>query len=1080
MAGATTSPIQAFSISKPVKIRNKTILDAAAKIGIYADPEILTAITADDPLDPLRDPIRLAKVKLGVSEPTLSVDFAGGGGTVSFSAAAGVHAGLGVYTQSAEMLKDIAALSGKGNQRIPLDAISFPDISAARYFAFYWGYDVSGSVNGSVALAPGAALNFGAEGARIRGFSVIRAYAENPPARTALVDLFGKSWMLPSQVNGIKDLQPGTWILSEVTGEFRANLGVNFGFDYNWVRSVKIEAAEVLQGDIGLKIQAGANAVFGMSASGRYVVIVGRDSLNPDEKVIRVRLNRLSQKGWNFAFNANLDLITSTGTLLPGQLDDFIAAILGVHGLQILEEVRRWTDPSRRLSDLAAAFLTDFAKNQVGEDFEQKFEEIREKVIGWFEKWDALPSKATSALWDAVRFDRDTVEGFIIQVKRLADPAAVGGELQSLLADVNFASTPIGKWLLAVLEKRILSAITNAPEADRIREAAQKTLDIIDGSLLDELKVFVEDKVGFPVIRKAVEENDFSSLTKLAQNKLAQFLGKNTPLDSEDLQQIRETVNRLLNRGEDLYRAGVKALNDTYKFSFEYAYSKTTTGMALLDVCFDFNANPNLGPELEKAIAGDFTGVLPAPGQPGLNGVTFKEAALTHNIQRQAHVRISLPYFTSETIHETSSLADYKLLSEEGNIYLYSLEADDEVRRVNKWQSSFSISLNLAVGSGREIRRYDKDGSGATIDYRFVQAVPDLRTAQLERFMDPISKLYFKSEFAGIGGADKPSVHEWAIALDKVFDGMGAPEDGLIGNSLISLDVSLPGDILLKWLKAPENKRDHVYMNMSRRFQSLLRLFVPFLYFQDPKKYETLGAAQPLLVYASLPITTSIKVSNGAIRLDTNKDLYWNWPDDSEQGDRLSLIRSSATAAKLTEVMNGVVGLLSNIPDLRGSARHYDPRDKLESVRSTVIRGQGKILLESLLYTEATIIDLAAKAGQDIAEFREAMDKAPEAVKALSEFGDKLTRIFNHKLKTVFNPDDPASKQILRSLGVLMFVEITEALDPLFEAQPTAALEVTVLKSGQVFPPEGFPDEITLGPHAISIRQRILDVGTTV
>ena len=73
MAGSTTSPIQAFSISKPVKIRNKTILDAAAKVGIYSDPEILTAITADDPLDPLRDPIRLAKVKLGVSAPIRSV-----------------------------------------------------------------------------------------------------------------------------------------------------------------------------------------------------------------------------------------------------------------------------------------------------------------------------------------------------------------------------------------------------------------------------------------------------------------------------------------------------------------------------------------------------------------------------------------------------------------------------------------------------------------------------------------------------------------------------------------------------------------------------------------------------------------------------------------------------------------------------------------------------------------------------------------------------------------------------------------------------------------------------------------------
>ena len=1069
-----------FPISKPIKIGGRTILTGTANIQVRADPQVIQALATNTKLPLELDPIRLTQVKLGLATGEQSVTFAGGAGNVSFSAGAGVQTGLGVYVKSADMLNDIADLSGQGAQRIPLDEIPFPEVQAARYFAFYWGYNVQASASGSVALGAGAAVTFGAQGSRNRGFAVIRAYKNNPRARSAVSDVFGRSWRLPSQISTVDDLQPGTWILSEVAGSFRANVGVNFGFDYNWIRSVKIDAKEVLQGDIGLKIQAGVSAAFGFNTSGRYVVVVGRDSLDPNEKMVRVRLSRLSQRGWNFAFNANLDLTTTTGTLLPKQLDDFVAAVLGVHGLQTLQEVRRWTDPSQRLSDLASAFLVDYAKNQLGEEFEQKFEEIRQKVIELFNKWDALPSKATSALWDAVRLKPDEVKGFVEKIKEFADPNTVNQKLEEAVADVGFASTPAGKWLLSVVEERLLSVVINRPEVEKVREAAQTTLDILDGKLLEELQDFVENKVGFPVVRKAVEDNDFDSLTDLLQKKLAGFLGKNTPLDGEDFQKVRTTVNRLLERGADLYEAGVKALNQTYKFSFDYAYSKQTTKTALLDVCFDFGANPNLGSELEKAIAGDFTAVLPGPGQPSLTGITFKEAALTHHIQRQAHVKISLPYFTQETIHNTSSLADYKLLSEDGNLYLYALDAEDQVIRKGKWESTLGVGLNLTAGAGSEIRRYDKDGSAATLDYRFIQALPGLRTTQLESLMNPLSRLYFPSEFAASSGvADKLSVNEWAIALDKVVDGQEAAEDGLIGDSLISLNVSLPGDTLLKWLSAPENLKDPVYMNMSRRFQTQLRRFIPLLYFQDPRKYADLGVAQPLLVYASLPITTSVRVSNGTVQLNTNEDLYWNWPDDSASGDRRALIFSSATRERLDAAMNKAVRELSSTPGLRKTAKFYDPDKNLESARATVLSSHGESLLKSLLFVEAELIVSAAKAGRDLAQFRAAVANPPEAVKELAEFGDKLTRTFNAKLRTVFKPKDRASKQLLRNLGLLMFAEVTEALDPGLEVKPTAALEIAVFKAGATFPPDGFPEEPTVPADALNVRQRVLEVGTT-
>jgi len=1075
MTGTETERIQTFSVSKPVTIGGRKILAASAEIVISADPKIVSALATDRPLDPSIDSVRINSVKLGVKRGRQSVDFITDRAKVSFPADAGVKAGLGIYTHYTEMLEDIAPFSGGWNRQIPFDDIPFPDIPASRYFAFYWSYGTEGSANGSIALAPGLVSDSDVHGARNRGFCVIRAYEENPPARTALRDLFGKSWVLPNQVHSVEDLQPGTWILSEVSGAFSARLGLHLGFDYNWIRSVKKDAAEVLEGDIGLKIQTGVKAAFSINADGQFMLIIGRESLDPKNRVIRVRLHRLSQKRWNVAFNASLNPAALSETLQSGRPDDFIAAILGIHGLQILDEIRRWTSPGRQTSGLAAALLVDFAQDQHGEEFERNFEKIRQTVIDWFEKWDSLPGKTASALWDIIRLDQDSIENFILWIRRLAHPETSDRALRILMEDVHFTSGPTGRWLLGMAESRIPGVITHWPEADGIRAAAQTTLDIINGKLLDVLRIFVETRVGYPAVLRAVRENNFESLVDLAKAKLAQFLGNNTPLDVEDFQKIRETIHKLTNRAEDLYRAGIEALEETFRFSIDYACSENVNQTALLDICFDFGVNPHLRPELEKAIAGNFTGVLPEPGQPALEGITIKDAVLTHRIQQQAHVGVRLPYLTSERQHRTTSLAGYEFLNENGNIYAYSLDAADELYDVARWKSILGICMSLALKE-RNIRRYDKDGSSSTINYRFVQAVPGLRTDQLEQFMDAISRIYFKHSFAEGSGTDKPSVHDWIMDLNRTVGRQPPNRDGLIGNSLMALNVRLPGEVLLSWLHAPQERESRAYMEMSRRFQSRLRHFIPLFYFQDPEKYTNIDAAWPLLVYASLPVTTSIKADKNSLHLNTDRDLYWNWPD--ERGDRRALVSSKDSADNLRQTLSGIVDILLSTPDLKRYAKYYDPATKRDTILSSVANNPGKRLMESLLFTEATIIESAMEAGRKIARLSIENVKVPETVGVLARFGSDLTQIFHTRLSTLFHPDDPASRHILKNLGLLMFSDITAALDPQFEVQPTAAFEITVLKDEQDFPPKGFPDSMKLRPDAVLARHRVLEADT--
>ena len=113
-----------------------------------------------------------------------------------------------------------------------------------------------------------------------------------------------------------------------------------------------------------------------------------------------------------------------------------------------------------------------------------------------------------------------------------------------------------------------------------------------------------------------------------------------------------------------------------------------------------------------------------------------------------------------------------------------------------------------------------------------------------------------------------------------------------------------------------------------------------------------------------------------------------------------------------------------------------------------------------------------------MARFRTASDPAA-AVEQLAEFGDKLTRTFNRKLTTIFPPSDRAARELLRNLGALIFVEVTKALDPALDTKPTAAIEITVLDADTPFPPKGFPDDPEITADAVSVRQRVLEMGAT-
>ena len=97
-----------------------------------------------------------------------------------------------------------------------------------------------------------------------------------------------------------------------------------------------------------------------------------------------------------------------------------------------------------------------------------------------------------------------------------------------------------------------------------------------------------------------------------------------------------------------------------------------------------------------------------------------------------------------------------------------------------------------------------------------------------------------------------------------------------------------------------------------------------------------------------------------------------------------------------------------------------------------------------------------------------------KALEALAKFGAGITSTFNDKLGGLFNPKD--NEQLLRNLGVQVFLEATRALgNGLADVQPTAMLDVRVLRGSEAFPPAGYIDQGLLGGDVkVGVAQRVI------
>ena len=1050
--GAVPLPSGPIKINKARQFLNKPFLaghgNATAGVGIdvraEGDAALLQAIAGDKPFPiPALGKIEMASISAHLAG---GVKLGDGGREVGFSGRAEASGRIGVYTTGSDAVKALD----------PEDAIvknfRIADEAGTCLVLMKWGYDITGSGKGSVALGGAGTVRFGVEGQRDADYSVIRRFSMSSGAQSCLKGALD-SWMLPSQFSSLDDLQPGTWIVAETDAAIGVSLGAQFGYNLNWLRQTSIGT---LTGDIGLKVQMGLNASLGFTASGLYAVVLSRPTAAP---IVRLAVHKLNKKGWDFALTASASVKAKAWNELTDEnknIYDFLAAAFGVHGAQLvddLKEVRSWVDPSTKIADRLSGFILSFAQERLaaaGIDPKTKFNEAHAKITGFLDQWEKLPHAASTALWSIV--DKATGDVDLADLRTWLNALATGGDLKGAilneLKEVDFFRSPRGKMLLGVAPK-ILGALEDAEQLKKIREAAATARDILDGKVLESLVKFVNKNLHLDKIRKL----NFNQLEGWAKSRLAKFLGA---LDEGKFLEIREAIDKVFDKAEEIYKAAQKALNQTYNFEFAASYKRTRTGEALLDMEFDLGdaAADGALALLKQAIAGDMNTVLTTPHPR----VKLNTASLTHGVERQTHVEVTLPFVSFKTTKVNEAFAKVEARDADGRVLLFSLAAKDEVTEVISKRSARDSQLALGIRLAAAQAGVRLHSESADYSYSLRQAVRNLPTSQARKQILGYAARYFEDTMT------EQAIDNWIDDLDTFIDAKEHNGSGVFGNTLLALDVSLSASVVQAWFEAPAQNKAPEYMEMSRAIQRSLRDLLPAYALSDPSVYvKDINAINPLLVWSSMPVSTTIKVDSGGqlIQVDRDTDTYWSIESPAEVR---AMVLAPETIQNLGLMLNRAAHAMrgSDDPKLIKRAKDFDnTRINRNAVLTGALSPSGLVVLASLCRFEREIINGARKAAVSLAGFHTA-DKPEEALKALEAFGSTITSTMNKEMAPLFGGS------AFRALGSLVFAEAAVALRKSGSPMPTPKAMMTVIVTGkdQPFDPEALlagslPENVT-------------------
>jgi len=851
-------------------------------------------------------------------------------------------------------------------------------------------------------------------------FAVIRAFEQEPRLRDALFSVLRNCRPLPL-VRTAEDLDPGTWLVAWRQGAILASGCATASYQLDWVRRI---GRGSIQGDLGLRLGPELGLRVGFQAEGEQIVVVHRAGRDPH---VRVQVGRMRQASGDIGVNLRASVDLDAASILPEKLDELAGAILGLLPSQVLAAVKQARDQA---NPVALSGWIEWLARRLG----TSKEEALQKLDAWLEQWDALPEALRDFLWsrgaDAPAGTSPALERDLIRLAE-ANVTAVRELLETATSRAGWEQSPLAAWVEAALQKSVGEVLDSDTDLASLPGVAQRFLAVFSSELLRHIQAYIEERVGVPALRRILEAGDVKALDEWLRQRLEWVLGP--AAGSGQLARVRELVEIARAKAEAAYRKAREALKRSYQLNFEYAWGQYRSQAALLDATFDLS-----DPEVESlfgcALSGDWRAVLARPHE----GIRLHQGILTHWVRRYSRIHWQLPYFEGTLDRWMEAFARMEVREEDGRLFCYRVEASDEVQMQGQWTSQLLLRGELLVRPvGGEDPRLDLPWR-----YRFRSATRGLRTLEFEERLRPLAPVYFPGLATATTGGHP--AREWAAALDRATEEVLCNGPGAIGDALMELEVELPARVAAAFFEPPAwEQARRVYMDMSRAVQRALRLIVPYCYFQDPHRYvgAEFAIAAAVLAYRCLPVSTSVEVRGDRLRLNTDEELYWDYRDRSE---RFAMLFNAGTAERLAVEMEKVRRVLEDRAELRRWAGQYDP-SQLGQLRRAAWEGPGAhLLVESLLRSEALVIEHVAEAARKLARFRQQARQDPgEAVAVLAGFAEQLAQAFHRRLNRLFGG------RLIRELAVMAFLEAARWLRPeLIEVRPAARLRVFVLKPG--------------------------------
>jgi len=430
---------------------------------------------------------------------------------------------------------------------------------------------------------------------------------------------------------------------------------------------------------------------------------------------------------------------------------------------------------------------------------------------------------------------------------------------------------------------------------------------------------------------------------------------------------VPETVRQL---AITLCDRGLKALEQKLDAQLNHA-ANSEAECALADCSFDFS-EPGLA-AYRAALNGDLSQALRA----GAPAVQVHLGVLTHGLRRESRLQVDLPYLDrKQWSARFEALAQARIETTlDGRILVYTVAARDELGKHGVAESAMSLCGALLVRPAHTDARFSLGWS----DKRRLSAV------QARSVLPPLLSAY--------------QFHQALAWLESELPQAAEVE--------AEMALSAPGEMVAAWLEAPVERSPNygpVYTEVSVAVQRAMRTWLPYVYFSDLSRYDTLAAAYPLIVYqCTLPFRSKAK----------NEFAY-----DVMSAESVAVARRS-TAWALGPELARIEQLLlaAGKPE---TARFYRPSRK-DIILASVERAPR--LLNSLLVADALFIDHLIALGVRAGGLRRAMEREPQrALRELVKFAEEFVKTFHRRLRRLYGGED------FTSFGPLILLEATRGL----------------------------------------------------